>query len=63
MLLLICFDVILYFKHMGAMYSITRKCRTTPANVKEEEDEAKVESQSLKGIYHRYISVSSFVLI
>jgi len=51
-LLLICFDVILYFKHMGAIYSIVRKCRTTPANVKEEEVEANVESQTLKAHYN-----------
>ena len=60
-LLLIYFDVILYFKQRGAIYSIMRKCRTKPFNVNEDEVEANIESQTLQGISFRYIFICNFV--
>ena len=59
-LLLICFDAILYFKQMGGIYSTTRKCRTKPANVNEDEIEENAESQTLKGINLRNILISNY---
>ena len=60
MFLLVCFDVILFFKQMGLLYRLTRSCRTKNINVTESEEYSSKPTQFLKGIFYSFCGIIIF---